>query len=272
MVKKLDIFLSEWCELVFENRNKEYGAFRLRRNAARYHLIGILGAGFVFLLVFSLPSLIKKITEKQGEHDVSVRVLSEIQLEKPKEPENILKDLPPPPPPLRNTIKFTPPVIKPDEQVAEEEEPKLQQEVVETKSAIGVVDFDKGTDDVAAPLPVDDKAVSGEGTEEAPFVIVEQMPEFPGGERALLKYLSKNVQYPELAAENGISGIVMVNFVVDAEGNITQAKVARGIGGGCDEEALRVVNHMPKWKPGKQGGRAVKVYFTVPIRFVLSAK
>ena len=270
MPSKIDIFSSEWCEIIFEEKNQKYGAYSLRKGSAKRHIYGLIITCFVFLVGFSLPGLIERFAPKRIERDVTVRTLSDLNLEKPKEQENILKELPPPPPPLRNTIKFTPPVIKPDEQVAEEEEPKLQQEVIETKAAIGTVNFDKGTDDVAAPLPTDDKQISGEG--DVPFMVVEQMPEFPGGERALLRWLNKNVKYPALAAENGISGRVTVQFVVDSQGAISQIKILGGIGGGCDEEAIRVVSSMPKWKPGKQGGRPVRVYFVLPIKFTLQDK
>ncbi len=192
-----------------------------------------------------------------------MRALSNIELDKPKE--NILKEIPPPPPPLRNTIKFTPPVIKPDEQVQEEEQPKLQKEVIETKAAISNVAFDKGSDDVAAPIAT--QKITEEPDQ--PFVIVEQMPQFPGGEKEMMKFIKNNLRYPSLAAENGIQGTVIVNFVVDRDGKITRIKVVRGIGGGCDEEAMRVLTKMPAWSPGRQGGKAVLVSYTVPIKYVL---
>jgi protein TonB len=266
MSAKIDIFSNEWCEMIFEEKNQKYGAFTLRKESSKRHIYGLVITSFLFIVGFSMPGLIERFVPKRIEKDVSVRTLSDIKMEAPKE-ENILKELPPPPPPLRNTIKFTPPVIKPDEQVAEEEEPKLQQEVMDTKAAVGAVTYDKGTDDVAAPLPTDDKQITEEA--EPTFVIVEQMPEFPGGERALLKYISKNLKYPQIAQENGVSGVVTVNFVVDTEGRISQVKILGGISIDCDNEAIRVIKSMPLWKPGKQGGKPVRVYFTVPIRFIL---
>ncbi len=101
------------------------------------------------------------------------------------------------------------------------------------------------------------------------FFIVEEMPEFPGGELALRKFIATSIKYPVIAQENGIQGKVYVNFVVDKDGSITNAKVARGVDPSLDKEALRVVNSLPKWKPGKQRGKAVKVSYTVPINFVL---
>ncbi len=101
------------------------------------------------------------------------------------------------------------------------------------------------------------------------FVIVEEMPEFPGGDVALRTYLAKNVKYPIVAQENGIQGKVYVTFVVDRDGSVSNARVARGVDDSLDKEALRVVNSLPKWKPGKQGGKTVRVSYTVPISFVL---
>jgi len=101
------------------------------------------------------------------------------------------------------------------------------------------------------------------------FTIVEEMPTFPGGEAELFKYLAKNIKYPQMASDAGISGVVYVTFVVGRDGKITDVKVLRGIGGGCDEEAVRVVKSMPPWKPGKQRGKPVTVQYNLPIRFTL---
>ena len=106
-------------------------------------------------------------------------------------------------------------------------------------------------------------------TEQEPLVFAEQMPEFPGGDNALMAFLQKNIKYPAKALKNNIQGIVMINFVVHTDGTIRKAHVTKGIGGGCDEEALRVVKKMPKWKPGKQGGQYVPVYFDITVNFTL---
>jgi protein TonB len=265
MAANNDIFSTEWCELVFEAKNHDYGAFELRKNSSKRHFRALIIASIIFVLFVSAPVLLDQILPKRVDKDVSVRALSNIELDKPKE--NILKEIPPPPPPLRNTIKFTPPVIKPDEMVQEEEQPKLQKEVVEAKAAISNVAFDKGTDDVAAPVATEKNQITEEPDQ--PFVIVEQMPQFPGGEKEMMKFIKNNLRYPSLAAENGISGTVIVNFVVDRDGRITRIKVVRGIGGGCDEEAVRVLGKMPVWSPGKQGGKAVLVSYTVPFKFIL---
>lgn len=106
-----------------------------------------------------------------------------------------------------------------------------------------------------------------DSTEQEPLVFAEQMPEFIGGDDALMAFLQKNIKYPAKALKNNIQGVVMINFVVHTDGSIRKANVTKGIGGGCDEEALRVIKKMPKWKPGRQGGKNVPVYFDVPINF-----
>jgi len=265
MAVKNDIFSDKWCELVFKTKNHEYGAYELRKNSSKRHLRALIMASIIFVFLVSAPILLRQILPKTIEKNVSVRTLTDIKIDKPKEDE-IIKEIPPPPP-VRNTIKFIPPVIKPDELVAEEEQPLLQKEVIEAKAAVSNVAFDKGTDDVTAPVAT----VNNQITEETdqPFFIVEQMPQFPGGEREMKKFITLNLRYPALAAQMGVSGTVIVNFVVDRDGKITRVKVFRGIGGGCDEEAVRVVSKMPAWSPGKQGGRAVLVSYTLPLKFML---
>ena len=108
-----------------------------------------------------------------------------------------------------------------------------------------------------------------EVVEDEIFVFVEKYPEYPGGEEALYEYLGKNIQYPEMARDNGITGTVVIKFVVEKDGSITKASILREIGGGCGKEALRIVNSMPKWKPGMQSGKPVRTEFTLPVQFQL---
>ncbi len=115
-----------------------------------------------------------------------------------------------------------------------------------------------------APEVVEDDVV-----EQEIFKIVEEMPSFPGGEQKLMEFVSKNIKYPQIARETGIQGRVFVNFVVEPDGSVSNVSVLRGIGGGCDEEAMRVVKSMPKWKPGKQRGKAVRVQYMLPVNFRL---
>jgi periplasmic protein TonB len=264
-----DIFSNEWCDLVFEGKNHDYGAYTHRRNSTFRHFEALLFACLLILVVVLGPALLRQILPKTTDKELSIRTFSDIKLEKPKENE-ILKEIPPPPPPLiRNTIKFTPPVIKPDEQVNEEDEPKMQKEVVEQKAAIGSVDYNKGTDDVSAPIAVVAENSKIVEDNDAPFYSVEQMPQYPGGEKEMLKFIYENLKYPVVAQEMGVSGTVIINFVIDREGQITNIKVTRSIGSGCDEEAIRVLEKMPHWTPGRQGGKTVRVNYTVPFKFIL---
>lgn len=117
----------------------------------------------------------------------------------------------------------------------------------------------------AVAVPAEDRI----GGESEIFVVVEEMPSFPGGDQALLRFLSDNLRYPSLALESRIQGLVVVQFIIDEKGQISAPSILRGIGGGCDEEAIRVVQLMPAWKPGRQRNRPVKVRYNLPVRFQL---
>lgn len=130
------------------------------------------------------------------------------------------------------------------------------------------IDIDVGTTPDAS-VPTYAPAEEPEVAEKLPFQVVEDMPRFQGGEAALMKYLSGHIHYPELAKETGIQGTVFIKFVIESNGRIDRVRVLRGIGGGCDLEAIRVVKNMPKWVPGKQRGKPVAVFFTLPVKFKL---
>lgn len=121
---------------------------------------------------------------------------------------------------------------------------------------------------IQAQVTIEDTVVENKVEEEI-FVFVEDFPEFPNGEENMYKYLGANIKYPKDALENGIQGTVVVKFVVEKDGTISNVKAIRKIGGGCDEEAVRVVKRMPRWKPGKQRGKPVRTEFTLPIQFKL---
>ena len=115
------------------------------------------------------------------------------------------------------------------------------------------------------PVEVQEEEV----VEQEIFQIVEEMPAYPGGDQKLMEFIAKGIKYPQIARETGIQGRVFVGFVVEPDGSVSNVKVLRGIGGGCDEEAMRVVKSMPKWKPGKQRGKAVRVSYMLPVNFKL---
>lgn len=270
MQKNIDINSAEWCDIVFEGKNKQYGAYQLRNLSWKRHRNALIVVAVLFVIALLLPGFIKTVLPERKERMVEVTSLSDLKVEQAKPKEDVIAA--PPPPPLKSSIKFTPPVVKPDEEVAEEEEIKTQEELNETKVAISVADV-KGTDEEngidVAELNQNQEIVQ-EPVEEEVFMIVEQMPEYPGGEEALRKFIAKNLKYPQVAQENGIQGKVYVTFIVDKQGNVTKATIARGIDTALDKEALRVINSLPRWTPGKQRGLPVNVSFTVPINFVLN--
>ena len=267
MAPNNDLFSKEWCDLVFDPKYREYGGYELRTNSSRRHFNALLIASIAFVMVVAAPFMIRQIFPKKAARDTTVRVFTDIKLDPPKEDE-ILQEIPPPPEPLRNTVKFQLPEIMPDEQV-NEEPPVTQKEVLEQKAVISSTTFDKGTDDIAAPV-ADTETAKIAGDQDKTYVMVDQMPQFPGGEREMMRFIKNNLRYPLSAQENNIQGTVILNFVVNREGKIINLKVVKGIGFGCDEESIRVMEKMPLWTPGKQRGQTVLVSFTMPIRFVLS--
>lgn len=269
MERNIDINAKEWCDMVFEGKNQSYGAYQLRLKAWKRHRYALIVVSVLFVAALIIPKLIKSVLPERKEHMVEVTSLSDLQVEQAKPKEEIITA--PPPPPLKSSIKFTPPVIKPDEEVATEDEVKTQEELNETQVTISVADI-KGTDEengIDIAELNQNQQIAQEPAEEEVFFIVEQMPEFPGGEVALRKWIAEHLKYPAIASEMGIQGKVYVTFVVDKLGNVTKATIARGVDGALDKEALRVVNSLPKWTPGKQRGNPVNVSFTVPINFVL---
>jgi len=269
MEQKVNIYSDEWCDLIFEDKNREYGAFVLRKASSNRHLKAILIAVVFFTLAVSSPLILKTILPDKKEQMVEVTSMSKVKVEPVKKAEDKLNDEPPPPP-LKSSIKFVPPVIT-NEAVNEEDQPKTQEELNASKVNISVASV-KGTDEengVDISTLNDNKEIAGDGNEGTPFTVVEQSPDFPGGEPERIKFLTENVKFPTMAREAGIQGTVFVTFVVSRSGKISNVKILRGIGGGCDEEAIRVVKLMPDWKPGKQNGQSVPVQFNMPIKFSL---
>lgn len=272
MAREIRLDSSDWCDFVFEGKNKAYGAYKLRQSSSKRHLLAFLTIVVFAAFVAFLPTLIDTVVPKKDHTQmVEVTQLSDVKLEEQiKQQDMIRQQEAPPPPPLKSTIKFTPPIIADDKDVNEEDQMKSQQDLMETKIQISVKDV-KGTDEKGGVDIADLKEhkVIVEEKEEKPYVGVEQMPAFPGGETELMKFIQKNLKYPVIAAENGISGRVIIRFVVSKTGDITNVEVLRGLDPSCDKEAIRVVQSMPKWIPGKQNGRNVPVYFTLPVVYRL---
>ncbi|MBK7430902.1 MAG: TonB family protein [Bacteroidetes bacterium] len=251
----------ERSEIVFEGRNKEYGGYVLRQKYQKRIVIAMIASITGLGLAIAIPMIVSYINKVVISRENAIT--ESITL---AEPPPIDKSTPPPPPvipppPVQQTIKFTPPKVVKDEEVVEP--PPTQDEVKEVQVSTVTQEGDKDIVDI----PED--PVVGDPEEGKIFSFVEEPPAFPGGEDKLMEYLGKNIKYPTIAKENNIQGRVYVTFVVDKDGKVKDAKVLRGIGGGCDEEALRVVKNMPEWKPGRQNGRSVLVQYNLPVVFNL---
>jgi len=270
---KVNIFSDDWCNVVFESRPKDYGAYVMRTLSSRRHRFAILLMLILFVAAFALPGVLKSIIPSSKEKNVEVTTLSNIKLEKNKPKDIIEPKIEEEPIKIKSTIKFTPPVIKDDADVKDEEVMKTQEEVTDSKLSVSTADVQGNSKDADAKDLADLQQKQNKVVEEEvvkPYVVVEQMPEFPGGDQNMRKFLRDNIRYPMMARESGITGTVYVTFVVSATGQISDVKLLRGIGGGCDEEAVRVVRTMPAWIAGRQTGKPVPVQFNLPIKFSLN--
>ena len=247
-------------DLVFEKRNKDYGSYFLRKKYRKYVTISMIIGLLILAGVVAYPLISAYINKtrliREKEKTVSVEMMKVMKEELPPPP-------PPPPPPdaIVEKVKFTAPVVVEDTNI---ETGLMTQDDLSAKGNTEVP-----TEDVEIEIKEEKPQVIEQKVEAEIFTVVEEQPGYPGGEEARMKYLKESIRYPEEAKELGIQGRVFVTFVVEVDGSITDVRVLRGIGGGCDEEAVRVVRGMPKWVPGKQRGVPVRVQFNLPIRFTL---
>lgn len=280
MAKDVDLSSHEWTELVFEGKNKDFGAYQLRNQSVKRHNMAMLSVVVVIIAAFLISLGVSALQRAEDEGplaeaeqemvSIDASMDEEVPEEEPEEryeepeveevlPEEVL-----------NTVKVTELAIVDDSEVSKEDEIKTQDELTQTETAFGASDFDEGTDDVTVVREHKEEVIVEEKHEpEKVFTVVEQMPEFPGGTEQLYKWLYDHVRYPEQAAQNDIQGRVTVMFVVEKDGSIGEVKVARGRDPDLDKEAVRVVKTLPKFVPGKMNGQSVRVWFTLPITFKL---
>lgn len=264
----------EWCDFVFADKNKAYGAYKLRQSSSKRHIYAFGVTLVLAILVTVIPMIVsevKRIRAANAPQAIDqVLEMTQLDLEEQVQEEQIIKEAAaPPPPPLKSTVRFVPPVIAPDEEVAEDVEVHTQDDLLASREQISIADV-VGDDDEHG-IDIAELEQQQVIVEEAPrvFEIVEQMPAFPGGEPEMMKWLGENLNYPVIAQEAGIQGRVVVRFVVTKTGAVDEVKVLRGFDPACDKEAVRVVKSMPKWNPGRQNGEAVAVYYTLPVTFRL---
>lgn len=285
--KNVDLTSAEWRDLVFAEKNKEFGAYQLRKASDKRHnmafLYMLVGLVVVIFLVIGYSKYAdyrdeKKALELQEQREkMMAAAIEQAEEETPEEPEVEEQKYEQPeiqvPEEVLATVQVT--------QIAIVEADKVKNEVMdmetqkEDNTARGIVN-QEGSDDADKFKAVQEQVVVKEPEpevvkpkEEEIFVAVEQQAEFPGGQAALMKWLSNNIRYPESAQQNDIQGRVVVKFVVEKDGSIGQATIAKGVDKDLDREAIRVVKKMPKWQPGKNNGVAVRSYFTLPVTFKL---
>lgn len=275
---KIDLLDQQWIDLVFDGKNEAYGAYALRHDTSKRNLwamlaliAGLIAIVAIFLSVGAVQDAIARaaseheteVTLEQVEEEVEEQEEEEIVYEVQPEEQLVAEET------VMNSEKFTAYEMEDD---APEQVTKTQDEVAQSDVAIGAIDYDQGSDEAEHVLKVNEKVVDEvpPAVEETKiFEVVEQMPSFPGGDAALMQFLSKNIKYPVVAEENGIQGRVIATFVVERDGSITDVKVVKSVDPSLDKEAIRVLKSMPKWIPGKQNGSAVRVKYTVPVTFRL---
>lgn len=282
MAKDVDLTSREWCDIVFEGKNKDFGAYKLRESSPARHTKAIVSvlialAIILTLLILSVNGVFNKPEEEQvaisTEQEIATFDAEEEEIEEEEEeqfqmpePEEIIA-----PEEVANQQQVTDLLIVEDDKIEEDKQVKNQEDVLENEAAVGAVDITEGTNDLNKVIIQEQVIAAPKVEEEQPVSIamVEQKPEFPGGEAAMYKWLSDNIVYPSAASEEGVQGRVVVEFVVGKDGSISNVKVVRPRHPALDKEALRVVKAMPNWLPGRNNGQPVKVTYTLPVTFKL---
>lgn len=283
-MSKVDIISREWCDLVFEGRNKSYGAYDLRSKAGRRHLYAIIdilvGIAVIAGLIFTYAKAKEAIQASLAADTEAVTELRELKKDelKKEEPKVQKQEEQPKQEQLqkvavRASVGFTVPEIV--DKVDESKKIKNQEELNRSNLTVAYGDYagdanGKGTiDDLLKGQEAGgDAPQQKQKEEEAPIhTVVEQPAQFPGGEAALLAYVAKNIKYPAIAVEQEIQGTVQLRFVVEANGSIGDVQVVKSLESHCDKEAVRVVKSLPRFIPGKQQGRPVRVWFNLPVRY-----
>ena len=254
---KLDLLKNEWLDIVFEGRNKSYGAYDLRKSDTKTTTRAFILGAVIFAFLVSIPLLASLIPESSDDDmNMDKKIITVKMPPKDKPKENIPP--PPPPPPKVDQVKFVKPVVAKAEEVVEEP-PKIK-EIVDKKLGAETI---KGDPDAELSVePVGNGDVVEEDNNIYNTAGIEVKPDFPGGIEKFYKFVGKNYQVPE---EEGLKGKVFVSFVVEKDGSLTDIKVIRDIGYGTGKEAIRVLRSCPRWNPGEQNGKKVRVLYSLPI-------
>ena len=281
MAKNVDLTSREWRDIVFEGKNKDFGAYKLRESSVSRHTKAIVWvlisvAIILILLILSVSGVFAKPEEEQivtsteqeiatfdAEEEIEEEEEEIFQL--PEEPEEIIA-----PEEVANQQQVTDLLIVDDDKIEEDKQVKNQEDIRENEAQLGTVDITEGVNDLNK-IEVKEQVIAEPVVDDEPLSIalVEQKPSFPGGEAAMYTWLGNNIVYPPAASEEGAQGRVVVEFVVGKDGSITNVRVVRPRHPALDREAVRVVSAMPTWVPGRNNGQPVKVTYTLPVTFKL---
>lgn len=255
---KLDLLKKQWLDIVFEGRNKLYGAYELRKSNGKTTMRSFIIGGIIFTFLVSIPVLANLLPEDSEDNTLDQKITTVKLPPKEKPKENLPP--PPPPPPKVDQVKFVKPVVAKAEEVVEEP-PKIK-EIVDKKIGAETIKGDPDAELTVEPVGNGPKDVVEEDNNIYNTAGIEVKPDFPGGIDKFYKFVAKNYQVPE---EEGLKGKVFVSFVVEKDGSLTDIKVIRDIGYGTGKEAIRVLKSCPKWNPGEQNGKKVRVLYSLPI-------
>ena len=283
MAREVNLSSREWCDLVFEGKNKDFGAYVIRTDSPKRHnkavMYTIIGAIIFGLLTYSYLKVNQYLEERRLADMVEQKVVPAVfdpedeepvpekEILEPEKPE-VIED-------VLSSVRVTELQIVEDDQVKPEDEILSQDEKEATNKVFSQTNVDNGQDDrmnfqtAVNEVIVEKPVETPKEVKQEIFTAVEQMPQFPGGDAALMKYLSSHINYPPMAAENNVQGKVILQFVVGTDGRVGEVKIARSVDKDLDKEAMRVVKSLPKFIPGRQNGQAVPVWYTLPVSFKL---
>lgn len=284
-MSKIDLVSRDWCEIVFEGRNKEYGAYRLRSKAGARNLKSLITLFIIMAAIAAIvitQSVVSNIVKEKNANldSENITQLSQLEQKKPEPKEEKKKiEIEYSKPEIQKvkvkaSIQFTVPKIVDDDKVEEGKEVKSQEEVTKTSISIAAQDYEgDGEGGINIDDLKDNQQAGGSDVPEEEEVsdnaLVEVPASYPGGEAALLQFISQNLKYPSIAQEQELQGTVVVRFRVEKDGSIGKIVIKKSLSAECDEAAAEVVSKLKRFVPAKQQGHPVPVWFTLPIRFMI---
>lgn len=271
MARDINLTSQEWCDFVFEGKNKNYGAYKMRSESSKRHLLAIIIVAAAFMAVLALPKIFNSnIVGNKTISGLSGTIQLTDPIEEEKKPEIVIpqnKPLPQLSPKEQKAIKsivYTAPIMVSAEQMGDNDLLSVDK-ILESEGVVANITVDDGEilrGAITTPINVNSHI-----TEEInkPLDFSEQSPMFPGGEDEMMRFIQKNLRYPQISLTNGMEGRVVLRFVVNKNGEVSNIEVLRSVDAACDKEAIRVLKLMPKWQAGRHNGIPVDVYYTLPI-------